>query len=209
MRVKDFFAIAIAMATILIIAAIMVMPQEVKVAQEESIVVPIRTTVEEEMENEFFYVKGVDYKFVYIEAVRFGGGGAGGQSDTIISSFNITQFIEMAPKDRRVYVTFEIGSPGIVFWKGSNKVVQQHRLTKKYWVFGENGEGWLVLEENYQDPKFWVEKHDQKSVTFKWTDKYQVDYDNNKDHRIIYSIIVFVIGVFILAMLFKKELEYY
>ena len=207
MRVKDFFAIAIAMATILIIIAIMTVPQEVKIPQEESIVVPIRTTVEEKMENEFFYPKGIDYKFIHTEAVRFGGGSAGGQSDTIISSFNVTQFIEMAPKNRTVYVTFETGAPRIVFWKGSEKIIHQHRLTKKYWVFGEDGEGWIVLEENYQDPNFWVEKHDQKSVTFKWTDKYQVDYDNNKDYRSIYSFIVFVIGAFLLFILYLKDLN--
>ena len=198
MKATDHFAIVIIVIAVIIIAGIMIMPQKIGIPQEESIVVPIRNTAEEKMENKFFYVKGVEYKFIHTEMRIFAGAGAGGQADTIIESFNITQFIEMSPKNRTIYVTFGKGDPRIVFWEGSNRIIHQHRFIKKYWVFGENGEGWIIYEDNYQyqnnGKAFWFKEHDMESVTFKWTDKYQVEYDN-KDRRGFYSIIILALGI--------------
>ncbi|MCK5474997.1 MAG: hypothetical protein KAI71_00255 [Candidatus Pacebacteria bacterium] len=188
MKTVDYIAIAIMIITIIAVVIIVTTPQEIRIPQEESVIVSIRTDIEDNTENDFFYPEEI----------------FGERSNTMII-FNITQFIEMIPSDKIVYVTFETGDTRIVF----GEIVHRHMFTKKYWIFNEHGEGFITYKEDYQyqnnGKAFWVGEHDMKSVTFEWTDKYQVEYEN-EDRRGIYSFLVFFVGLLI-AEVIRGETE--
>jgi len=176
MKSRRFIAMLIVVATIVITMLIVNMPQEEKDPQENEVKISISTTTEDLIlekkgGNEFFYVKGIENKLEPIECST------------------VDQFVNLSCKDRNIYVTFETGDSRTVFWKGSEKVIQQYKFTKKYWVFAKDGEG------------------NQEAVIFIWTDRYDIEYENNKYNRLIFFVIILSLIALFVCIFYKENPE--
>ena len=135
--------------------------------QEREATFPIKTEIERGVE-----VKDVENKFMVMEHIGLGGGGAGGLGSPEIKCKNANQFIELVEPNETIYIDFEVvrydfmplGSTG-------------SRLEKTYWAFIENRAGIMSYTDTTclyveKPDSFWfarafnVKSHDSDSVVF-------------------------------------------
>lgn len=175
--VLGIIILTIAVSTALVILYIPnIMSSNIPILEEEEVVIPLRNGLENEI-----LVGGLENKFIHVERVLFGVGVGGGLGAPQIRCSSIDNFIEMVPENETVYTSFETRDMRDIFWKGSKRTQARHSFTKIYWAFIENRAGMIFFEDNYQykdnnGRAFFVEKYDSESVTFRWTNRFHVEY---------------------------------
>lgn len=203
LKVFIFTGIILAIVGLVLLYIPNIMLSNIPELEEEQVAIPIRDNLENEI-----LVGGLENKFIHVERVHWGGAGAGGLGAPQIRCSSIDNFIELVPKNETVYTSFETRDTRAIFWKGNKRTQANHKLTKIYWAFIENRAGMIFFEDNYQykdnGQTFFVERFDSESVTFRWTNRFHVEYYREKmkegtdfiSGSIIITGILFVCGIF-------------
>jgi len=146
-------------------------------------------------------VQGLENKFVYIQAIGWGGAGAGGIGAPQISINSAEQFLSLVPKNEQIY-------SAVRYQTFPNGADNETVVEKVYWAFIENRAGLNSYTEQYSYKNIVAKSFDDKSAYFEELDG--VPWYNSGNFTgllFMISLVMAVVGVMLRSDDFYTEEE--